>query len=160
MKKFELNLDLCIKLAEGIQAIQDELGVHISMAITDEHGSLVFYHRFKNAILPSIEISQKKAYTAAVLRQPTKEFGKIAQVDGDAFGINITHPKLVIFGGGFPLNVDGITIGGLGISGGSVEEDEKIAAAALNIFADLTKQTTLYMDNIKIDDSKPGKESA
>jgi len=89
------------------------------------------------------------------LRQPTKEFGKIAQVDGDAFGINITHPKLVIFGGGFPLNVDGITVGGLGISGGSVEEVEKIAAAALNIFADLTKQTTLYMDNIKISGSKP-----
>jgi cob(I)alamin adenosyltransferase len=95
--------------------------------------------RFADAILPSIEISQKKAYTAAVLRQSTAEFGQIAQVGGSAFGINVTDDRLVIFGGGFPLKVNGKTLGGIGVSGGSVEEDEEAAHAVLDAFADLVK---------------------
>ncbi|MDR2072578.1 MAG: heme-binding protein [Spirochaetaceae bacterium] len=95
--------------------------------------------RFGDAILLSLEISPKKADTAAVLRQSTAEFGKIAQVGGSAFGINVTNDKLVIFGGGFPLQVKGKTVGGIGVSGGSVAEDEAVAHAVLEAFAELTR---------------------
>lgn len=134
MKKSLINLDLCYKIAKESEKIQKEIGVDMSVAITDRNGNLLFYNRFGDAILPSIEISQKKAYTAAVVRQSTGEFGEIAKVHGDAFGINITDSKLVIFGGGFPLIVDGEVIGGLGVSGGSVAEDEKVAKYILDVF--------------------------
>ena len=134
MKDFELSFDICRKMAEATEAAQKEAGVNISMAIADRCGILRFYFRFGDAIIPSVEISQNKAYTAAVLGQTTREFGKIAQVGGPAFGINVTHPKLVIFGGGFPLQINGETVGGLGVSGGSVEQDEKIAACVLEAF--------------------------
>ena len=142
MKDFEMSFDICRKMAEAAEAAQKETGASISMAIADRYGILRFYYRFGDAIIPSVEISQNKAYTAAVLRQTTREFGKIAQVGGSAFGIKVTHPKLVIFGGGFPLQIKGETVGGLGISGGSVEEDEIIAERALEAFRQATGQSS------------------
>ena len=134
MKDFELTPELCGKMAKAAEDAQREAGAEISLAIADRNGNLKYFFRFGDAILPSIEISQHKAYTAAVLRQSTGEFGKIAQVDGSAFGINVVSPRLVIFGGGFPLLIDGETVGGIGISGGSVEQDEMIAERVLEAF--------------------------
>lgn len=141
MENFIFSQKLCYKMAEAAQKVQEELGVSICMSISDKHGNLRYFYRFGEAIVPSIDISQKKAYTAAVLGQSTRAFGKIAQVNGEAFGINITHPKLVIFGGGFPLKVKGETVGGLGISGGSVAEDEAVAQKTLEAFYQETGQT-------------------
>ncbi|MDR0314476.1 MAG: heme-binding protein [Oscillospiraceae bacterium] len=133
-----LTEEICEKLALAAKQESRRLGVGVTLSITDENGNLRLLQRFGNAILPSIEISGKKAYTAAVLRQPTSEFGKIAQPGSSAFGINITNDKLVIFGGGFPLVLDGETVGGIGVSGGSVEEDELIADKVLKEFKNVT----------------------
>jgi uncharacterized protein GlcG (DUF336 family) len=134
-----LTEEICEALAQAAKKKSRALGVGVTLSICDENGNLRLLQRFGDAILPSLEISPKKAYTAAVLRQSTAEFGKIAQVGGSAFGINITNDKLVIFGGGFPLQVQGKTAGGIGVSGGSVAEDEEIAQAVLEAFADLIK---------------------
>jgi uncharacterized protein GlcG (DUF336 family) len=137
MSDFVLSEEICEALALAAKKESRALGVGISFTVCDENGNLRLLQRFGDAILPSLEISPKKAYTAAVLRQSTAEFGKIAQVGGSAFGINITNDKLVIFGGGFPLVVKGKTVGGIGVSGGSVAEDELIAHAVLEAFAGL-----------------------
>jgi len=134
MMSFFLTEEMCEELAGAAKKKSRELGVDVTMSISDENGNLKLLQKFGNAILPSIEISQNKAYTAAVLRQPTAEFGQIAQVGASAFGINMTNSRLIIFGGGFPLKVGEKTVGGIGISGGSVEEDEAIASAALKAF--------------------------
>lgn len=138
MKNFILTEEICEALALAAKDKSHALGVGVSLSVTDENGNLLLFQRFGDAILPSIEISQNKAYTAAVLRQPTAEFGRIAQVGGNAFGINVTNSRLVIFGGGFPLQADGRTVGGIGVSGGSVEQDEEVAHAVLSAFAALS----------------------
>jgi len=138
MAQFEITEEICEALAQAGKAKSREIGVGVTLTIADEAGNLKYLQRFGDAILPSLEISPKKAYTAAVLRQSTAEFGKIAQVGESAFGINVTNDKLVIFGGGFPLVVNGKTVGGLGISGGSVAEDESVCEAVLEKFAELT----------------------
>lgn len=140
MSKPFLTEEICEKLAAAAKAESRRIGVGVTLSITDENGNLLLLQKFGNAILPSLEISPKKAYTAAVLRQSTAEFGQIAQVGGSAFGINITNDKLVIFGGGFPLVVKGETVGGIGVSGGSVEEDEQVAHAVLAAFDALPKE--------------------
>jgi cob(I)alamin adenosyltransferase len=137
MANFELNEEICEALAQTAKKKSRELGVGVTLAVCDENGNMRLLQRFGDAILPSLEIAPKKAYTAAVLRQSTAEFGKIAQVGESAFGINVTNDKLVIFGGGFPLKVEGKTVGGIGVSGGSVSEDETIAHAVLETFAGL-----------------------
>jgi len=133
MKDFELSLPLCHKMAEEADKIQKEMGVWVSIALADRYGNLLYFYRFGDAIIPSVDIAQKKAYTSAVLRQTTKEFGKLAQPGGEAFGINTTHQKLVIFGGGVPIIINGKTLGGIGVSGASAEEDEVIAKRMLEI---------------------------
>jgi uncharacterized protein GlcG (DUF336 family) len=139
MADFVLTEEICEALAQAAKKKSRALGVGVTLSICDENGNLRLLQRFGDAILPSLEISPKKAYTAAVLRQSTAEFGKIAQVGGSAFGINVTNDKLVIFGGGFPLQVNGRTVGGIGVSGGSVAEDEETAQAALEAFAELIR---------------------
>jgi uncharacterized protein GlcG (DUF336 family) len=134
MKDFELTEEICETLAQAAKKKSREIGVGVTISVTDENGNLRLLQRFGDAILPSLEISPKKAYTAAVLRQSTAEFGRIAQVGGSAFGINVTNDKLVIFGGGFPLQTGGKTVGGIGVSGGSVEQDEDVAHAVLDAF--------------------------
>ncbi|MDR2314418.1 MAG: heme-binding protein [Spirochaetaceae bacterium] len=140
MGDFVLTEEICEDLARAAKQKSRLLGVGVSFSVCDENGNLRLLQRFGDAILPSLEISPKKAYTAAVLRQSTAEFGKIAQVGGSAFGINVTNDRLVIFGGGFPLQVKGKTVGGIGVSGGSVAEDEEVAHAVLDAFADLEKR--------------------
>jgi uncharacterized protein GlcG (DUF336 family) len=136
MADFVLTEEICETLAQAAKKKSRALGVGVTLSICDENGNLRLLQRFGDAILPSLEISPKKAYTAAVLRQSTAEFGKIAQVGESAFGINVTNDKLVIFGGGFPLQVKGKTVGGIGVSGGSVAEDEEVARAVLEAFAE------------------------
>jgi uncharacterized protein GlcG (DUF336 family) len=140
MAQFELTDEICEALAQAGKAKSREIGVGVTLTIADTAGNIKYLQRFGDAMLPSIEISPKKAYTAAVLRQSTAEFGEIAQVGASAFGINITNDKLVIFGGGFPLVVSGKTVGGIGISGGSVAEDESVCDAVLEKFAELTAE--------------------
>ncbi|MDR1536629.1 MAG: heme-binding protein [Clostridiales bacterium] len=137
MGGFALTEEVCEALSQTAKAKSREIGVGVTLSISDENGNLRLLQRFGDAILPSIEISQNKAYTAAVLRQPTSEFGRIAQVGESAFGINVTNSRLVIFGGGFPLKADGRVVGGIGVSGGSVAEDEEVASAVLKAFAAL-----------------------
>lgn len=131
----ELTVDLIEAMALAARKESERIGVGVTLAIADSAGCLVYLQRFSNAILPSIEIAQNKAYTSAVLRMSTTDFGKIAQPGESAFGINVTAPKLVIFGGGFPLARQDKTVGGIGISGGSVAEDEQIAHKVLEVFA-------------------------
>ncbi len=130
-----LTDELCSRLASAAKKESLALGVGVTLSIADESGNLLFLQRFGNAILPSIEISQNKAYTAAVLRMSTREFGVIAQPGASAYGINVTNNRLVIFGGGFPLVANGQTVGGVGVSGGSVDQDEAVALAVLAAFS-------------------------
>jgi len=134
MKGFEFSLDTCLKMAKAAEEAQKEIGVSITMAIADDCGNLKYFFRFGDAMLPSIELSQSKAYSSAVMSMSTSELGIIARYDGPAFGINVTCPKLVLFGGGVPLQVDGKTVGGIGISGATADEDEVIAKQVAEVF--------------------------
>ena len=65
------------------------------------------------------------AFTVVSLKMPTKNLATLAAPGGSLYGIQFTNNgKIVIFGGGEPLtNKDGVIIGGLGVSGGTAEQD-------------------------------------
>jgi uncharacterized protein GlcG (DUF336 family) len=84
------------------------------------------------AFVQSIDIAIDKAYTAAGFGFSTKDWMKlIGHDDGMKFGFS-ARPRLVVFGGGLPLRVNGELIGGIGVSGASEEQDEICARAALD----------------------------
>ena len=117
---------------EAAVAKAAELGVKINVAVADSGGNLSGFLRMPGAFVQSIDIAIDKAYTAAGFGFPTKDWMKlIGHDDGMKFGFS-ARPRLVVFGGGLPLRVNGELIGGIGVSGASEEQDEVCARAALD----------------------------
>ena len=117
---------------EAAVAKAAELGVKINVAVADSGGNLSGFLRMPGAFLQSIDIAIDKAYTASGFGFSTKDWMKlIGHDDGMKFGFS-ARPRLVVFGGGLPLRVNGELIGGIGVSGASEEQDEICARAALD----------------------------
>ncbi|MDR7031157.1 uncharacterized protein GlcG (DUF336 family) [Rhizobium rosettiformans] len=125
-------LRLAKQLAESAETAAQEAGLSISMCIIDEHGNVVLKHRMDGATLISIEMSEGKAYTAAALQAPTDKISELVLPGQPLFTLaSVSGGRYVAFGGGLPLPVDGKCIGGLGISGGTSEQDTLIAHKVL-----------------------------
>ena len=126
-----ISADAAHKALAAAIAHAKELGIDINVAITDRAGVLAGFLRMPGAFLHSIDIAIDKAYTAASFGFPTSGWMNAIKHD-DALRIGLpARPRLVIFGGGLPIVSDGVRIGGIGVSGGSAEQDEECAAAGL-----------------------------
>jgi uncharacterized protein GlcG (DUF336 family) len=109
-----------------------EIKLPMNIAVVDSGGNLLAFGRMKESILVSIGISIDKAWTAAAVKVPTNALADLSQPGKPLFGINSTNGgRVVIFGGGFPIKAGDQVIGGIGVSGGSVEQDMDVAQAGL-----------------------------
>jgi len=136
-----IDLDFALKVIEAAKDKAAEIGVPMVIAIVDAGGSLVAFQRMDKALLVSIDVAINKAYTAVAVKLPTHELGQVAQPGQPLFGIhNADGGRIVIFGGGLPLKRNDEIIGGIGVSGGSVEDDVLCATAGLKRFKDLAKE--------------------
>lgn len=112
-------------------AAADSAGVKINAAVVDAGGTLAAFLRSPGAFLHSVEIAIDKAYTAVSFGFPTSQWrALLAEDEVLRIGLN-QRPRLVLFGGGVPIREDGELIGGIGVSGGSAEQDEAFAMAGL-----------------------------
>ncbi|WP_026487607.1 cob(I)yrinic acid a,c-diamide adenosyltransferase [Caldanaerobius polysaccharolyticus] len=135
-----LNLEIALKLIMISQALAKEMGIPIVSAVADEAGNLLALQRMDGALVASIGIAIDKAYTASTLRMPTDEIGNLAQPDGPLYGINTTNnQRIVTFAGGYPLKYNGTVVGGIGISGGTSQQDLQIAKAVALSYEELIK---------------------
>lgn len=133
-QKYALTQSLSLKMLEAITNKADELGIRINAAIVDEGANLKAFIRMDEAALLSSEIAQNKAYTAAAFGKPTHEWYPMIK-DEPALLTGIVHTnRLVVFGGGLPLLINGKVVGGIGVSGGSSDEDVICAQAGLEVF--------------------------
>jgi uncharacterized protein GlcG (DUF336 family) len=108
-----------------------EIGSPSSVAVVDQGRELVAFARQDGALLASTEISMGKAYTACSMQMATKDIGPLTQPGQPLFGLEQTHARpLITFGGGRVLEVGGEVVGGVGVAGGTVDQDDEIAAAA------------------------------
>jgi uncharacterized protein GlcG (DUF336 family) len=90
------------------------------------------------AWLASVSISRNKAYTAAALDMPTHELAEPSEPGQSLYGLQTTDEgRLVIFGGGYPLERDGEVVGAIGVSGGEVSQDRDVAEAGLDAWSEL-----------------------
>ncbi|QWD79911.1 heme-binding protein [Polynucleobacter sp. MWH-Spelu-300-X4] len=127
-----INCDAAAKIAQGAIQKAEELGIKINVAVTDSSGVLMAFLRMPGAFLHSIDISIDKAYTAASFGFPTSQWMSIIENDPALREGIVQRPRLVIFGGGVPVRVGDDLIGGVGVSGGSAEEDEICALAGIS----------------------------
>jgi len=109
----------------------EALGIRINVAVTDASGILAAFLRMPHAFLHSIDIAIDKAYTAASFGFPTSQWPQVLAGD-EALKLGLPlRPRLVVFGGGLPIASGGSRLGGIGVSGGSAEQDEACARAGL-----------------------------
>jgi uncharacterized protein GlcG (DUF336 family) len=109
------------------------LGICINVAVVDPGGNLAAFLRMPGAFLHSIDIAIDKAYTASSFGLPTSQWHAALQQHSDAVREGIVRrPRFVGFGGGLPMVEAGQRIGGIGVSGGSEEQDEACAQAGLS----------------------------
>jgi len=129
--KRAVTAELAAKLVEGAVAKAKSLGVPQVVAIMDESGLLKAFCRMDGAPLISIEVAQNKAYTA-LLGAPSQDFFNRIK-DNPALLAGVPHiPRIAVFGGGLPIKIDGVVVGGIGVSGGSVDQDVECAQAGLD----------------------------
>jgi uncharacterized protein GlcG (DUF336 family) len=107
-----------------------ELGVAVNVAVTDPSGALIAFARMDGAPLLSSGIAQDKAWTVSAFNGiATHEFFGLIEHEA-ALREGIVHrDRLVVFGGGVPVRVDGALVGAVGVSGGTAEQDREIAEA-------------------------------
>ncbi len=109
----------------------ETLGIRVNAAVTDSSGVLAAFLRMPGAFLHSVEIAIDKAYTAASFGFATSRWVDVLAGDETLRSGLPLRPRLVIIGGGLPIREGGELIGGIGVSGGSAEQDEECARAGL-----------------------------
>lgn len=130
-----LTLAAAKTLMKTAMAKARELRVAISVAVVDSGGQLVAFERMDAADLVTIGLAQDKAWTALMNRMPTRDLAPLVQPGAEFYGYeSIGRGRTIVFAGGMPLLRDGILVGGVGVSGGSVDEDQRIVDAALAAF--------------------------
>jgi uncharacterized protein GlcG (DUF336 family) len=116
-------------------AIENATALQIpeNIAVVDPSGYLVAFHRMDNAFPGSIDISQRKARTTVLFNgaYSTADLYAAVQPGAPLWGVENTNGGLVAFGGGVPVFFEGQLIGGVGVSGGTVEQDLSVAIAGV-----------------------------
>jgi homogentisate 1,2-dioxygenase len=131
LNKQNLSNELASRLMAGAVARAKGMGIPMSIAISDAAGNLVQFQRMDNASLISLGISQDKAYSSAATGMPTDALHEFIKGDAPLAAGFVHTPRLVVFGGGYPVIVDGTVVGAIGVSGGHYSQDMDVAKAAL-----------------------------
>ncbi len=125
-------LSLAKYAAERVEAQSSRLQVPVGVSVIDIHGNVVLEHRMDGAPVFAIELSERKAYTSALIRLRTADLFPLVQPGRELFPLmGLSGGRFCSMGGGAPLASAGERVGGIGVSGGTVEQDVQILEAAL-----------------------------
>jgi len=128
-----ISLALSNKMMEAALNKAEELGIPFSISIVDSAGHLKAFAAMDGAPVLSLEIAQNKAFSASTYRRATHEWYDRIKDDLPLLHGIVHTPRLVIFGGGYPIAIEGQVIGGIGVSGGHYTQDMEICKAALAV---------------------------
>ncbi|MDO4175624.1 MAG: heme-binding protein [Eubacteriales bacterium] len=129
-----LTDELCDKLCAAAKEKSKQLGIDISFAISDENGLPRAYRRYGEALVLSITLVPGKAYTSAVTQCKTKDVASAAAEGASLMAIQTNDPRITLVAGGYPLFVNGKIAGGIGVGGGTEEQDCQIAEYVVSVF--------------------------
>ena len=128
-------MDLLAKAKDLAARVEDEATkakVPVAVCIIDIHGNLVLQHRMNGAPLFALEISERKAYTSALVGLRTLDILPLVQPGQPLYVLpTVAGGRFCPMGGGVPLTEDGQLFGGIGVSGGTADQDVAIVEAAL-----------------------------
>ena len=123
-------LALAKTIAERVETEASRTSLRVAVCVIDIHGNTVLQHRMSGAPAFSIELSERKAYTSALVRLRTADLLPLVQPGCALFPL-MSQGRYCAMGGGAPLTSGGEVVAGVGISGGTVEQDAAILEAAI-----------------------------
>ena len=128
----QLTLEAAERVIEAGKKKAEEIGQAMCIAVHDGGANLVAFVRMDGALLVASYVAQKQAETTVGFQMATRGLTQMVQPGAPLYGIeSVGGGRVVVFGGGIPLtNEDGRVVGGVGVSGGSPEEDHDVTAAA------------------------------
>ena len=131
-----MTLDLADTLADAVLCEAKRVGVKAVVCVSDAAGNPKVVKSMDDAFIASYDVATGKAYTVVALKMSTIDLKPLAQPGASLYGIQFTNGgKIVIFGGGDPLkDSKGNIIGGLGVSGGTEEQDTALSAYGKKYF--------------------------
>ncbi|MBD8908860.1 GlcG/HbpS family heme-binding protein [Methylorubrum zatmanii] len=124
-----IGLDAARRVVAAAEAEAAKRGWPMNIALVDTHGDLVHFSRMDGSQLVSVEVSQRKARTAARWRRETRVFFN-SYASGSAY-YGTLDPELAASPGGFPLVIDGKIVGAIGCSGGTGDQDTVVCQAGI-----------------------------
>jgi uncharacterized protein GlcG (DUF336 family) len=131
----QVTLEAAERIVEAGRKKAEEIGTAMCIAVSDGGANLVAFVRMDGALLAAADIAQKKAETTVGFQMATRELTEMVQPGAALYGIEAVGGRVVVFGGGIPLtDADGGVVGGVGVSGGSPEQDHDAAAAGAAAF--------------------------
>jgi uncharacterized protein GlcG (DUF336 family) len=125
-----MTLEDATRITSAAQARAAELGTGVTVTIVDGGGQVRTQSRMDGARFGTLTVSENKAFTAAAFGVPTKLLSELVQPGQPLYGFaDAAGGRIAAFGGGAPLVRGDDLIGAIGVSGGSVDQDQDIAAA-------------------------------
>jgi len=130
-----INLRLAARMTDAAVSHAAELGAVVSAAVVDAGGHLVHFQRMDAAEIAGPTLAVDKAFTAVAHRIDTAELGALAAPGGELAGLQANGGgRYVVFGGGLPCWAGDRVAAGVGVSGGTAEQDAGCARAALEVW--------------------------
>ncbi|MBW2674756.1 MAG: heme-binding protein [Deltaproteobacteria bacterium] len=128
-----VNIDIAKKVIKAAIQQAQKMDKLCSVAIVDDRGFLVALHRMDRAPIPTVDIARDKAWTASAFRMPSSDISQFGDSSSPGFGFNTQNwnDRLTTIPGGLPITDGDEVIGGVGVSGGTPEEDVAICQGAL-----------------------------
>lgn len=112
----------------------EQRGVGVAVAVVDAAGVLAGFARTDSALIGPVDVSQKKARTAALFGMDGVDFGEMAQPGAPIYSIENTNGGLISFGGSVVLRTGGRVVGGIGVAGATLDVDEELARVGAAAF--------------------------
>ena len=128
----DITLAQAQALVETAMKKATEIDTLMNIAVVDAGGNLKAFARMDGAWLGSIDISVRKARTARFFDMNSGDVGALSRPGGPLYNIEVSNGGLITFPGGIPVRPNGEIVGGIGVSGSSVENDHTVADAGAN----------------------------
>ena len=120
------------KVADRVEAESLKQDVPVAVTVIDIHGNVVLTHRMTGAPAFSLEIAERKAYTSALIQMRTADLVPLVQPGAELYPLlAVSGGRYSAIGGGVPLTREDQVIAGVGVSGGTTDEDIAIVEAAM-----------------------------
>jgi uncharacterized protein GlcG (DUF336 family) len=130
-----ITLEDARRVLDAAAAKATEIGQPMDIAVVDAGGNLKAHVRMDGANIGSITIAINKAYTAIAFQGETASLQEATRPEGPIFGLSDAHGgRLAVFPGGIPLVRDGHIMGAIGVSTGTVEQDQEVASAGAETY--------------------------